>query len=150
MKESVRLAKARVHFVGIGGIGMCGLAELLHNMGVQVKGSDISENQQTLHLRSIGLKIFIGHSKENLNDVDVAVYSSAVKTSNVEYQEAKARGVPLIPRAEALAEIMRLRRGLAIGGTHGKTTVTSMAATVFLHARMDPTIVVGGRLDLIK
>ncbi len=150
MKELVRLAKARVHFIGIGGIGMCGLAELLHNMGVQVKGSDLSENQQTLHLREIGVKVIIGHREENIEDVDVAVYSSAVKPSNVEYQAAKKRGVPLIPRAEALAEIMRLRRGVAIAGSHGKTTTTSMVATIFLSARMDPTIVVGGRLDLIK
>ena len=150
MRDTVRFAKARVHFIGIGGIGMCGLAELLYNMGVQVKGSDQSENQQTLHLREIGIKIQIGHHEDNLNDVDVAVYSSAVKTDNIEFRAAKKRGIPLIPRAEALAEIMRLRRGVAIAGSHGKTTTTSMCATVFLHARLDPTIVVGGRLDLIK
>ena len=150
MKETVRLAKARVHFIGIGGIGMCGLAELLHNMGVQVKGSDVSENQQTLHLREIGVRVHIGHQVENLNDVDVAVYSSAVKSDNIEFAEAKKRKIPLIPRAEALAEIMRLRRGVAVAGSHGKTTTTSIVATIFLHARLDPTIVVGGRLDLIK
>jgi len=129
---------------------MCGLAELLHNMGVQVKGSDLAENQQTLHLREIGVRVLIGHREENLEDVDVAVYSSAVKPDNVEFKGAKKRGIPLIPRAEALAEIMRLRRGIAIAGSHGKTTTTSMTATVFLNARLDPTIVVGGRLDLIK
>ncbi len=150
MKDTVRLAKARVHFIGIGGIGMCGLAELLHNMGVQVKGSDLSENQQTLRLREIGIPIQIGHRDENLEHVDVAVYSSAVKPDNIEFRAAKKRGVPLIPRAEALAEIMRLRRGVAVAGSHGKTTTTSMTATVFMHARLDPTIVVGGRLDLIK
>lgn len=150
MKNLVRLAKARVHFIGIGGIGMCGLAELLHNMGVQVKGSDLAENQQTLHLREIGIKVQIGHSDKNMDDIDVAVYSAAVKPDNVEFRAAKKRGVPLIPRAEALAEIMRLRRGVAIAGSHGKTTTTSITATVFLHARLDPTIVVGGRLDLIK
>lgn len=150
MKESVRFAKARVHFIGIGGIGMCGLAELLHNMGVYVKGSDLSENQQTLRLREIGIRVQIGHQDENLEGVDVAVYSSAVKPDNIEFRAAKKRGIPLIPRAEALAEIMRLRRGVAVAGSHGKTTTTSMTATVFLHARLDPTIVVGGRLDLIK
>src|ERR1700677_3867707 len=150
VKDQVRLAKARVHFIGIGGIGMCGLAELLHNMGVQVKGSDLAENQQTLHLREIGVRIMIGQREENLEDVDVAVYSSAVKPDNDEFRGAKKRGIPLIPRAEALAEIMRLRRGVAIAGSHGKTTTTSMAATIFLNARLDPTIVVGGRLDLIK
>lgn len=146
----MRLAKSRVHFIGIGGIGMCGLAELLHNMGVHVKGSDVSENQQTIRLRELGIKVFIGHSAENLNDVDVAVFSSAVKPDNVEYKSAKSRGIPLIPRAEALAEIMRMKRGLAVGGTHGKTTTTSMAAAIFLYTHQDPTIVIGGRLDLIK
>ena len=150
MKPTVRLAKARVHFIGIGGIGMCGLAELLHNMGVHVKGSDLSENQQTLRLRELGIKIYIGHDESHLDDVDVAVYSSAVRVDNPEYSGAKRKGIPLIPRAEALAEIMRLRRGIAVAGTHGKTTTTSMTATIFLHARWDPTIVIGGRLDLIK
>ena len=129
---------------------MCGLAELLHNMGVQVKGSDLSENQQTIRLREMGIQIHIGHKDTNLDDVDVAVYSSAVKSDNVEFKAAKKNGIPLIARAEALAEIMRMKRGLAVGGTHGKTTTTSMAAAIFLHANMDPTIVIGGRLDLIK
>jgi UDP-N-acetylmuramate--alanine ligase len=146
----MRLAKSRVHFIGIGGIGMCGLAELLHNMGVQVRGSDISENQQTIRLREMGIKVLIGHREENIEDVDVCVFSSAVKPSNVEFATAKKKHIPLIPRAEALAEIMRLKRGVAVGGSHGKTTTTSMTAAIFLHAKFDPTIVVGGRLDLIK
>lgn len=149
-KDNVRLAHARVHFIGIGGIGMCGLAELLHNMGVQVKGSDMAENQQTLRLRELGIRIDIGQKEDQMENVDVAVYSSAVKPDNPEYRAAKNRGIPLIPRAEALAEIMRLRRGIAVAGSHGKTTTTSMVATIFLHARLDPTIVIGGRLDLIK
>src|SRR5690606_1524738 len=102
----MRLAKARVHFIGIGGIGMCGLAELLYNMGVNVKGSDQAENAQTLHLRELGIPVQIGHLANHLSDVDVAVYSSAIKPSNPEYQAAKKNGIPLIPRAEALAEIM--------------------------------------------
>lgn len=146
----MRLAKSRVHFIGIGGIGMCGLAELLHNMGVSVRGSDISENQQTIRMREMGIKIMIGHREENIDDVDVCVYSSAVKPDNVEFRAAKKKNIPLIPRAEALAEIMRLKRGVAVGGSHGKTTTTSMTAAIFLHAKFDPTIVVGGRLDLIK
>jgi UDP-N-acetylmuramate--alanine ligase len=146
----MRLAKSRVHFIGIGGIGMCGLAELLHNMGVKVKGSDLSENQNTIRLRELGIPVTIGQAQENIVDVDVAVFSSAVKPDNPEFKAAKKQGVPLIARAEALAEIMRLKRGVAVGGTHGKTTTTSMTAAIFLHARMDPTIVVGGRLDLIK
>jgi len=129
---------------------MCGLAELLHNMGVHVKGSDVSENQQTVRLREMGIQVFIGHSEANVRDTDVAVFSSAVKPDNVEFRSAKKQGIPLIPRAEALAEIMRMKRGLAVGGTHGKTTTTSMAAAIFLHANQDPTIVIGGRLDLIK
>lgn len=145
-----RLANARLHFIGIGGVGMCGLAELLHNMGIHVKGSDIAENSHTSHLRGLGIPIAIGHREENLADVDVAVYSSAVKPNNVEYKAAKRMGIPLIPRAEALAEIMRLRRGIAVAGSHGKTTTTSMTATIFLHAQADPTIVIGGRLDLIQ
>lgn len=146
----MRLAKSKVHFIGIGGIGMCGLAELLHNMGVQVKGSDVGENQNTVRLREMGIQVQIGHVDSNVQDIDVAVYSSAVKPDNVEFRAAKKAGIPLIPRAEALAEIMRMKRGLAVGGTHGKTTTTSMAAAIFLFANQDPTIVIGGRLDLIK
>lgn len=146
----MRLAKSKVHFIGIGGIGMCGLAELLHNMGVQVKGSDVGENQNTIRLREMGIQVQIGHFDQNIQDVDVAVFSSAVKPDNVEFRAAKKAGIPLIPRAEALAEIMRMKRGLAVGGTHGKTTTTSMAAAIFLFANQDPTIVIGGRLDLIK
>lgn len=129
---------------------MCGLAELLCNMGVAVQGSDISENAQIARLRGMGINVMIGHAAENLGSASVCVYSSAIKPQNVEYKEAKKRGTPLIPRAEALAEIMRLKRGIAIGGSHGKTTTTSMTAAILLHGKTDPTIVVGGRLDLIK
>jgi UDP-N-acetylmuramate--alanine ligase len=150
MTADFRLAAARVHFIGIGGIGMCGLAELLHNMGAQVTGSDANENLQTQRLESLGIRLFKGHHAENLGDSEVVVFSSAVKPDNVEYQEARRRRIPLIRRAEALAEIMRLKRGIAIAGTHGKTTTTSLAASIFLAAEMDPTIVVGGRLEVIK
>jgi UDP-N-acetylmuramate--alanine ligase len=146
----MRLAKSRVHFIGVGGIGMCGLAELLHNMGVYVQGSDVGENQQTLRLRELGIHVEIGHAAENVKDVDVVVFSSAVKSDNIEFRAARTQGIPLIPRAEALAEIMRMKRGIAVGGTHGKTTTTSIAAAILLYANMDPTIVIGGRLDLIK
>lgn len=146
----MKLAKARVHFIGIGGIGMCGLAELLHNMGTKVSGSDLAENPQTQRLRGLGIEVHIGQKAEHVRDAEVAVYSSAVKADNPEFREARNRKVPLIPRAEALAEIMRLKRGIAIGGSHGKTTTTSLAASVFLEAKAEPTIVVGGRLDLIK
>ncbi len=146
----MKLAKARVHFIGVGGIGMCGLAELLHNMGARVSGSDLVENAQTRRLLDMGVEVRIGQKPEHVRAAEVAVYSSAVKADNPEFREARHRKIPLIPRAEALAEIMRLKRGIAIGGSHGKTTTTSLAASVFLEAKAEPTIVVGGRLDLIK
>lgn len=146
----MKLAAAKVHFIGVGGIGMCGLAELLHNMGAKVTGSDLSENAQTLRLKKMGVEVFRGHAAENIEQADVVVFSSAVKEDNPEYQEARRKRIPLIRRAEALAEIMLLKRGIAIGGTHGKTTTTSLTACAFLAAGVDPTICVGGRLDLIQ
>lgn len=144
------LAASRVHFIGIGGIGMSGLAELLCNMGARVSGSDLSENAQTAHLKSLGVDIRLGHAAINLEGCDVVVYSSAVRATNPEYSEALRLKVPLIPRAEALAEVMRLSRGIAVGGSHGKTTTTSLLASIFIHAKKEPTICVGGRLDLIQ
>jgi UDP-N-acetylmuramate--alanine ligase len=146
----MRLAQAKVHFIGIGGIGMCGLAELLRNMGGQVSGSDLHENVQTQRLRVLGVDVQIGHFAKNVSAAEVVVYSSAIRPENPEFREARRLKIPLIPRAEALAEIMRLKRGIAVGGSHGKTTTTAMTAAVFLHARVEPTIVIGGRLDLIK
>ena len=146
----MRLAKARVHFIGVGGIGMCGLAELLHNMGAHVSGSDASENVNTIRLKEKGVTVYKGHNADNLGDCEVVVFSSAVREDNVEYAAAFKRKIPLIRRAEALAEIMNLKRGIAVAGTHGKTTTTSLCASIFLHAGLDPTIIVGGRLDVIK
>ena len=146
----MQMQKSKFHFVGIGGIGMCGLAELLHNMGATVSGSDLSENANTEHLKKIGITVYRGHLAENVGNADVVVISSAVKDTNPEVQEARAKKIPLIARAEALAEIMRLKRGVAFAGTHGKTTTTSMAAAIFLAAKANPTIVIGGRFDLIK
>ncbi len=146
----MRLARAKVHFIGVGGIGMCGLAELLHNLGAQVTGSDASENAQTVRLRQMGIVVFQGHAPENLGDAEVVVYSSAVKETNEEFKAARKQKIPLIRRAEALAQIMTLKRGIAVAGTHGKTTTTSLAASIFLSAKVDPTIIVGGRLDIIK
>lgn len=146
----MQLTKSKLHFVGIGGIGMCGLAELLHNMGAKVTGSDLSENANTERLKELGIPVFRGHKGENVGDVDVVVFSSAVQATNPEIQAARARQIPLIARAEALAEIMRLKRGVAVAGTHGKTTTTSMAASIFLEAKAQPTIVVGGRFEQIK
>ncbi len=149
-KINFRLGLAKVHFIGIGGIGMCGLAELLHNMGARVTGSDAKKNMQTQRLENLGITVHDGHKAEHLGEAEVVVYSSAVKSDNVEFVEARRRHIPLIRRAEALAEIMRLKRGIAVAGTHGKTTTTSLTASVFLNAQFDPTIVVGGRLDVIK
>lgn len=146
----MQLGKSKFHFVGIGGIGMCGLAELMHNVGGKVTGSDLSENANTERLRALGIQIFLGHQAGNVGEVDVVVFSSAVKDDNPEIMEARRKKIPLIPRAEALAELMRLRRGIAVAGTHGKTTTTSMLASLFIHAKSNPTIVVGGRLDLIQ
>jgi UDP-N-acetylmuramate--alanine ligase len=146
----LKLEQAKFHFIGIGGIGMCGLAELLHRMGATVTGSDMVENDQVVRLREMGVHIDVGHDADQVSDHDVVVYSSAVKANNVEFQAAQHKGVPLIPRAEALAEIMRLRRGLAVAGTHGKTTTTSLISSVFLSAQYDPSIFVGGRLELIQ
>ena len=146
----MKIEKAKFHFIGIGGIGMCGLAELLHNSGAVVTGSDASENANTERLKNLGIKVFKGHQAENIVDADVVVYSSAIPFTNPEIREAKARSIPLIPRAEALAEIMRIRRGIAVAGTHGKTTTTSMISSIFLEAGQSPTIVVGGRFEKIK
>ncbi len=146
----MRLARAKVHFIGVGGIGMCGLAELLHNLGAQVTGSDAGENMQTVRLKEIGIPVYKGHDEAHLGESEVVVYSSAVKEDNVEFKEARRRKIPLIRRAEALAQIMNLKRGIAVAGTHGKTTTTSLTSSIFLQAGLDPTIIVGGRLDVIK
>jgi len=135
-----------VHFVGVGGIGMCGLAELLHTQGYRVSGSDLREGPTLERLRSIGIEVQIGHAAENLGSVDVVVYSSAVPPHNPELREAERRGIPVIPRAEMLAESMRLKEGIAVAGSHGKTTTTSLVAHVLSCAGLDPTAVIGGRV----
>ena len=139
----------KIHFVGIGGIGMSGIAEVLLNLGYKVSGSDLRESDTTERLKSLGGEIAIGHAAENLTNVDVVVTSTAVQTDNPEVMEARRRMVPVIPRAEMLAELMRMKYGIAIAGTHGKTTTTSMVATVLTHAGIDPTIVIGGKLNTL-
>ena len=136
----------KFHFIGIGGVGMSGLAELLHNMGANVKGSDLSTNSQTERLKGLGIEVFNTHNKEQLMPADVVVYSSAIPKTNVEYLEARKNNIPIIERAEALAEIMRSKRGIAIGGTHGKTTTTSIMGAVFIAANKQPTIIAGGKI----
>jgi len=137
----------RVHFVGIGGVGMCGIAEVLLNLGYQISGSDVKENSATKRLVDQGAKVFIGQSASNVDDVEVVVVSTAIPADNVEVVAAKEKRIPVIRRAEMLAEIMRFRYGIAIAGTHGKTTTTSLTASLLIEAGIDPTYVIGGKLN---
>ncbi|HEX4622793.1 MAG TPA: UDP-N-acetylmuramate--L-alanine ligase, partial [Myxococcaceae bacterium] len=141
--------KAHVHFVGIGGIGMSGIAEVLLNLGYRCSGSDLKETDVTRRLVKLGATVAYGHRAENLTDVDVVVISSAVRKDNPEVVEAKLRKTPVIPRAEMLAELMRLKYSVAVAGSHGKTTTTSMVATVLAAAGLDPTAVVGGKVNVL-
>jgi UDP-N-acetylmuramate--alanine ligase len=138
----------RIHFVGIGGIGMSGIAELLANLGFEVSGSDVQRSSVATRLeQKFGIKVHEGHRADNIGDAQVVVFSSAVKAANPEIAEARRRGIPVIPRAEMLAELMRLRFSIAVAGSHGKTTTTSMIAVVLERAGVDPTAVIGGRLS---
>jgi UDP-N-acetylmuramate--alanine ligase len=137
----------RIHFVGIGGIGMSGIAELLVNLGYEVSGSDIALSELTARLAKLGVTIHEGHATSHVGGADVVVTSSAVAADNPEVVSARRRGIPVIPRAEMLAELMRLQRGIAVAGAHGKTTATSMIALVLERAGLDPTAVIGGRLS---
>ncbi len=142
MKRWVR----RIHFTGIGGIGMSGIAELLHNQGFSVQGSDAVDSANVRRLRSLGMHVFIGHQAGQLGQAQVVVVSSAVPGDNPEWMEARERGIPVIPRAEMLAELMRMKQGIAVAGSHGKTTITSLIAHGMETAGLDPTYVIGGRL----
>jgi UDP-N-acetylmuramate--alanine ligase len=139
----------RIHFVGIGGIGMSGIAEVLHNLGYVVSGSDSRESETTRRLAALGVRVAIGHRPENVGEADVVVRSSAVAPENAELAAARQRLVPVIQRAEMLAELMRMKYGVAVAGTHGKTTTTSMVATVLARGGLDPTMVIGGRLNAL-
>ena len=139
----------RIHFVGIGGIGMSGIAEVLVNLGYQVTGSDLEEGATVRRLRAMGATVARGHRAEGVGDADVVVVSSAVRPDNPEVLEARRCQIPVIPRAEMLAELMRIKYGIAIAGSHGKTTTTSMVAQVLAGAGLDPTIIIGGRLGVI-
>jgi UDP-N-acetylmuramate--alanine ligase len=148
MRDRRVLGKTRhVHFVGIGGIGMSGIAELLANLGYVVSGTDEKRSAVTARLQTLGIRVAIGHDAVHVGDADVVVISSAVRMSNAEVVEAARRQIPVIPRAEMLAELMRLRFAIAVAGAHGKTTTTSMIALVLERAGLDPTAVIGGRLS---
>jgi UDP-N-acetylmuramate--alanine ligase len=143
MKHKVK----KIHFIGIGGSGMSGIAEVLLNLDFEVSGSDLASNATTKRLQGFGATVFQGHATEHLNDADVVVVSSAINEENPEIIAARARKVPVIPRAVMLAELMRFKQGIAIAGTHGKTTTTSLIASILAEADMDPTFVIGGKLE---
>jgi len=142
MKHAVK----HLHFIGIGGVGMCGIAEVLLNLGYAVSGSDLADNPVTQRLARLGARIHQGHAAENIASADAVVVSTAVLESNPEVVAARAKHIPIVPRALMLAELMRLKQGIAIAGTHGKTTTTSLVASILGEAGMDPTYVIGGRL----
>ena len=148
LQAGVDLAKAfpRVHFVGIGGVGMSGIAEVLCTLGYQVSGSDSADNAVTRRLQKLGVAVHRGHAASNVLDADCVVVSSAIRADNPELMEARAQRIPVVPRAEMLAELMRFRRGIAVAGTHGKTTTTSLTASVLGEGGLDPTFVIGGKL----
>ncbi|UTW46715.1 UDP-N-acetylmuramate--L-alanine ligase [bacterium SCSIO 12696] len=137
----------RIHFIGIGGVGMCGIAEVLLNQGYQISGSDINDGPVTKRLRDMGATIHIGHAASNVDGVDVVVNSTAVSDNNPEMVRARDQRIPIVRRAEMLAELMRYRHGIAVAGTHGKTTTTSLIASIFAEGDKDPTFVIGGRLN---
>ena len=143
MKHAVK----HIHFIGLGGSGMSGIAEVLHNLGYVISGSDLADSATLRRLASLGIRTCVGHAASNLDNVDAVVTSTAVKADNPEVMEARAKRIPVVPRALMLAELMRLKRGIAIAGTHGKTTTTSLVACVLAEAGLDPTFVIGGRLN---
>jgi UDP-N-acetylmuramate--alanine ligase len=143
MKHAVK----KIHFVGVGGAGMSGIAEILHNLGYAVSGSDQSDSPTSRRLGELGIRIFVGHAAANVADAQAVVTSTAVKGDNPEVIAARAKRIPVVPRAVMLAELMRLKKGIAIAGTHGKTTTTSLVTSVLAEAGVDPTFVIGGRLN---
>ncbi|HUR89344.1 MAG TPA: Mur ligase domain-containing protein, partial [Ramlibacter sp.] len=143
MKHAVR----HIHFVGLGGAGMSGIAEILHNLGYRISGSDLSDSATLKRLAGLGIGTFVGHDARHIDGADAVVTSTAVQADNPEVIAARTRKIPVVPRAMMLAELMRLKQGIAIAGTHGKTTTTSLVASVLAEGGLDPTFVIGGRLN---
>ncbi len=143
MKHAIK----NIHFIGLGGSGMSGIAEVLHNLGYVISGSDLSDSPTLKRLASLGIKTYVGHAAENLASVDAVVTSTAVQADNPEVLAAREKRIPVVPRALMLAELMRLKQGIAIAGTHGKTTTTSLVASILAEGGLDPTFVIGGRLN---
>ena len=143
MKHAIK----NIHFIGLGGSGMSGIAEVLHNLGYVISGSDLSDSATLQRLARLGIKTFVGHAASNLAKVDAVVTSTAVQADNPEVLAAREKRIPVVPRALMLAELMRLKQGIAIAGTHGKTTTTSLVASVLAEGGLDPTFVIGGRLN---
>ena len=138
-----------IHFVGIGGIGMSGIAEVLINLGYNISGSDTAQSETTARLQKLGASVALGHTAKNIGNADVVVTSTAVKVDNPEVVEAHKRNVPVIPRAEMLAELLKMKFSVAVSGSHGKTTTTSMVSTILARGGLDPTMVIGGKLASI-
>ena len=148
--KSLFASGVKIHFVGIGGVGMSGLAELLHSSGSTVTGSDLTENNYTKRLKQIGVTVYQGHKPEHLGSAEIIVQSSAVPEDNIEILTAKKQNLPVIKRPEALAEVMRLKRELVVAGTHGKTTTTHLLSSILIHSKKDPTVVIGGKSQVFN
>ena len=148
--KSLFASGVKIHFVGIGGVGMSGLAELLHSSGSTVTGSDLTENNYTNRLKQIGITVYQGHKPEHLGSAEIIVQSNAVPEDNIEILSAKKQNLPVIKRPEALAEVMRLKRELVVAGTHGKTTTTHLLSSILIHSKKDPTVVIGGKSQVFN
>ena len=149
-KQQLMHRVERIHFIGIGGAGMSGIAEVMFNLGYRASGSDVAANRATARLANLGVAIAIEHAAANVAGADVVVYSSAVEAENDELVAAREQRIPIVPRAEMLAELMRFRHGIAVAGTHGKTTTTSLIASVLEKGGLDPTYIVGGLVKSIN